>query len=1035
MVVTISGSQQDRLESGDTQPTYLVDIRSTTDRLSFCTGNAIEYNGTLYQPYLQTPGGFRTSANFPDNSTNSQATPLQFLNNQIEFKGTLYSKLSKLFDVFDFELADVEVKVLLTASGERIVPDDIAMPLVHSGTAGTPTDIDPFKFIVSAAPRNIKLNDSLPIRTILAGEFLEADRDLLTGNNFLGLVMGSGIRVPFHPTGAGATTTVTEQVDTGTLLKVSETDGFVATDKIVIGGFINNSFTVNSIDTDALTFTLSTDLSTLGQSIEMGTVIRENKTEYDYSIANHELGEITTTFVTPRDGKDFITISGSLFSKVTKDDPKAIDGKRDDLRINELIPFGEGGVKQQPENSSPGGNHNHSVAVSSESTSVHWANSVTPGGNDAANDGNEETFVALTNGNTLTFATHDDVPGVFVRQRYFSVVANGVDDGDWKMRRGSTTFLTTTIAHARGEFRSSIDTGGDEESDWNILNNESTGQIDVSEIWKEIGMGPAVTESTIDLTAVDRDTDVRISGANVEVGDAVEGIVNGPLIPDDSGKFGPVTASGLPIERPDGVCRYILEKALGQVGIIDEDAYALAATEFENRGIKLRFLVGVPTKLDDLFDAIATNSQAIHYWGRKGHVIKFMTDNLEVVDPVAIMVEDEGGVLTIDVRNSFAATDIKNELTGYFDKRWTAGKDKEDDYKQSVLGIDYSSQAKYGKRTGDIGGAAGSNALHFDMLTTVSGAQATIDKVIGNWSVPRKQFTINTTWAHSTLEPGDVIEVRSSLLLNNVRARIIEVEIDSRLFVKITARQIADAKGEHYQSVQRALQNQTNNVLGIDNSWTVLYRFKLTKAFPGTTTQMFKCVNADPFEINDNKILMEWRAGDIPPTFRVYAYDAAGGSNSKIYNYDDLFTNIVIGKWYSWTVRWDGTDLKLYFGEIGSLVEIIVSSKTDDNSITMTDLARRMSAFGPGGQRLYQIGIWNSALASTELTYLDDNIPQDFLTDKGNYTSSANLPHWYRLCFDDNDLSRDYGLAPSGTIDIGADGFATEADCRLDAPT
>lgn len=258
--------------------------------------------------------------------------------------------------------------------------EDIALPLVTSGIAGTPSEITRDKFLLSVATRNIKLNDSLPIRTILQGEFPEADRDALNGKTYLNMVIGSGVRVIGQPTGAGATTTVTEQVEAGTTLHVSETTGFQPGDDVVVGGFVKQSFNINSIDADALTFTLGTDLSTLGETIELGTSVRENKTAYDYNFGNHEMGNLSTVLVTPRNSKDPVAISGSLFSKLTVDDPNAIGQKRTDVRISELVAFGEGGVRQQPESNVPAGLHKHNTAVLQEVTTNHYAQATSPAG-------------------------------------------------------------------------------------------------------------------------------------------------------------------------------------------------------------------------------------------------------------------------------------------------------------------------------------------------------------------------------------------------------------------------------------------------------------------------------------------------------------------------------------------------------------------------------------------------------------------------------------------------------------------------------
>ena len=99
---------------------------------------------------------------------------------------------------------------------------------------------------------------------------------------------------------------------------------------------------------------------------------------------------------------------------------------------------------------------------------------------------------------------------------------------------------------------------------------------------------------------------------------------------------------------------------------------------------------------------------------------------------------------------------------------------------------DLDSQVRFGLRTNEV---SGRNATYFfDMLTTDSGAQATMNKIVGAKSTPKKQLTVETDWTYLNLEPGDVVEVRSEILLSPVKARVIEHEVDPRLFCRIVAR-------------------------------------------------------------------------------------------------------------------------------------------------------------------------------------------------------------------------------------------------------
>lgn len=1036
MVVTISGSQQALLDRGDIAPIYLVDIRSKSGSLSFCSGNAIQYAGTLYQPYVNAVGTVRVGANFPDNSTTSKEVPIEFENAPIELNGTNYDHLSQTFDVFDWELADVNVKTLLTASGETTVTEDVAIPLVTSGVGGTPSEITREKFVYSVAPRNIKLNDSIPARAVVQEEFPEADRDVLNGRTYLPIVVGSGVRIVAPATGAGGTTTVTEQVDSGFILKVADTTGFEDGDQIVVGGFVNDVFSISTINEADNEFGLNQEIANnLGETIEVGTVVRENKSFYDYAIANHECGSIRVVYTTPRDSTNTVIVDSSLYSKSEVDDDRAIAGKRTDVRITELVPFGSGGVAQQPVHSVPGGDHKHNVSASQEVTTNHYAGSTSPGGSSAANDGNEDTFYALTNGNTLTFGSHAAINGTFESQRYFAIVTNGVDDGDWQMRRSSNTFLTVTVAHAQGEFRSAEDANGTEQSDWSILNNESSGQIDVHEGWKEVTMSPSVSEDQIDLSDTSRDTDVKVSGADVEVGERVEVIVDGPVTPDGSGRWGPVGETGVPIERPDAVMRWFLEVVLGEPGIIDEDAYAEAATQFEAHGIKLRFALFKPTKLDQLFDWIANNSQAIHFWGRKGHVVRFLEDKDSLVDPEAILVEDQAGVTSVDFRNTFAATDIRNELTAYFDRDWTQGKNKDEAYQDSVVGLDLDSQVVYGRRTGDIDGALGGNALYLDMLTTLSGAQATAEKVVGNWSTPKKHITASTDWTQLNLEPGDPIRVDSDLFLGDVTARVLEHSIDSRLFCRIQAREVSNSIGHHYRSGDFSqMQTLGDQPANLGNAWTLVYHFwALTDFTSGGPLLVFNKQTVSP-STTANRIRVFWFPITTGTPRLFIELRDANGTNLKQWEWNSVFHQLA-PDWYQLVIRWDGTDIDVWvdpIGELGSAQP--VSTKLNDDSITQADVDGTMTITPGGHMRVYQLGLWNTALTQAELEAIDAKTNRDFREESGDYTSTASLQHYWRFCLDRDDPGRDFSTVTATGIDLNGNSSVDASAARIAFP-
>ena len=127
-------------------------------------------------------------------------------------------------------------------------------------------------------------------------------------------------------------------------------------------------------------------------------------------------------------------------------------------------------------------------------------------------------------------------------------------------------------------------------------------------------------------------------------------------------------------------------------------------------------------------------------------------------------------------------------MTAEYNRDWTLTTSKKELYLNSVSGTDADSQARFGTRTNEVTGLH--KTYFFDMLTTASGAQATLDKILADKAVPRKIVTIETDWRHSDLEPSDIIEINSELLLEPIRGRIIEQELDPRLFSRFTAREV-----------------------------------------------------------------------------------------------------------------------------------------------------------------------------------------------------------------------------------------------------
>lgn len=179
--------------------------------------------------------------------------------------------------------------------------------------------------------------------------------------------------------------------------------------------------------------------------------------------------------------------------------------------------------------------------------------------------------------------------------------------------------------------------------------------------------------------------------------------------------------------------------------------------------------------------------------------------------------------------------------------------------------------------------------------------------------------------------------------------------------------------------------------VGIANAWSVGLWFR-----PAVLTQ-----TQTPFTIrndsdNANHIQMFLLNSNV---FGIANFDS-GTSAIKDFRFVAVPSGSV-DRWVYWVATWDGTDLVGYEGGAAQTP----TSKPQDNAGTMTNTNRVIKL---GGQLtvgtydgpIHQLQIWNSVLSANEVASLYNHgrgSIVDSSTNFGDYTSSANLVHWYRL--------------------------------------
>ena len=170
--------------------------------------------------------------------------------------------------------------------------------------------------------------------------------------------------------------------------------------------------------------------------------------------------------------------------------------------------------------------------------------------------------------------------------------------------------------------------------------------------------------------------------------------------------------------------------------------------------------------------------------------------------------------------------------------------------------------------------------------------------------------------------------------------------------------------------------------------------------------------------------------------FRFGLWDSAQ-SNKVRKEYDNV---IVPGAWTMLTIYRNGTSANgLYVnGGFKSPDNVI-----RNNSFGAADDGRRIAVaanWPTGGTkwpgRVHSVAFWNVTLTSGEVLEVyngGSGSTMDLGNDKGNYVSSANLQHWWRLGHDSSNIGRDYGYH-AALKDLDFNPNIAVSDIVADAP-
>jgi hypothetical protein len=224
-------------------------------------------------------------------------------------------------------------------------------------------------------------------------------------------------------------------------------------------------------------------------------------------------------------------------------------------------------------------------------------------------------------------------------------------------------------------------------------------------------------------------------------------------------------------------------------------------------------------------------------------------------------------------------------------------------------------------------------------------------------------------------------------------------------------------------------------VWGTGNVWSFMFWVKWTD--DGQTVYLFEWSASAADPDNNTRLNIGGGIANNPAFFKML--DSGGGTEIRDLRYDNLFNS---NAWTQVVMTWQGNDtFNMY--KNGSFVA--PTTTFDSNADSQSNASRKMAIGGRlGGNnkidgRIHSVALWDVELTADEVAAIynsGDGGGFDLAEDAGNYTSSANLEHWWKMGLDsssDSAIGTDYGVGVSINMMDDAVGITT-ADVVTDSP-
>jgi len=239
-----------------------------------------------------------------------------------------------------------------------------------------------------------------------------------------------------------------------------------------------------------------------------------------------------------------------------------------------------------------------------------------------------------------------------------------------------------------------------------------------------------------------------------------------------------------------------------------------------------------------------------------------------------------------------------------------------------------------------------------------------------------------------------------------------------------------DLKAIDFDGSTELLQNTTETVIGVVNTWTVAVWSRLD----GTPSGGMRVFDIKRAADTDSGIKVVFNTGG---GWKVELYNSAG-TRFKNYSFPDwLAANLYTDDWFLTVTTWDGTNLKAYLNgvEDTSPSKDVDDAGTQDDATRQITIGARQDAAQFFDGVVHSMAIWDVVLDGDSNTDLFNSGGQlDWTVATGNYTETADLQHYWRLGLDSADLGKDSGVA-STLIDVDVNAQnVTSDDIVTDSP-